>query len=450
MNSLKARLVLAGVMILAAFLGLTGLALDQAFQASAREGVRAKLQAQVYGLLGVLELDAAGRVQMPEQYPDQRLQQPGSGSYAQVLVAGPGRSAAPVWESRSLLGRVLDYSHVPLQSGQVRFSRVTTAVGDMFELRFGVVWEYAPARSRELVLRVLESDAAYRDQLWQFRRSLVLWLGIAGAILLVMQVLVLQWGLRPLRRIPADLHRIHAGEVDALGGHYPHELRPLTENLNAFIQAERTRGQRYRDAMADLAHSLKTPLAVIRGAVGRSREAELNQVIGEQTARMQEIVDYQLQRAALAGRGGLRKRVNLHATLQRITDSLSKVYADKQLDFELQVDPAQELAIEAGDLMELLGNLLDNACKWAVSRVRVSVETDTSGHRLSVEDDGPGIGPADRARILQRGVRADESTPGHGIGLAMVRDIVQAYGGRLEIDTSRELGGARLVLVLPA
>ncbi|BAZ92802.1 putative histidine kinase [Thiohalobacter thiocyanaticus] len=449
MNSLKARLVLAGVMILAAFLGLTGLALDQAFQASAREGVRAKLQAQVYGLLGALELDAGGRVQMPDQYPDQRLQQPGSGSYAQVIAAGPGQSAAPVWSSRSLLGRELGYHHVPLDSGQIHFERTALGRDGLFELRFGVVWEYAPARSRELVLRVLESDAAYRGQLWQFRRSLVLWLGVAGAILLLMQVLVLQWGLRPLRRIPADLQRIHAGEAEALGGHYPHELRPLTENLNEFIRAERTRGQRYRDAMADLAHSLKTPLAVIRGAVGQSREAELNQVIGEQTARMQEIVDYQLQRAALAGRGGLRKRVNLYTTLQRIRDSLSKVYADKQLEFELRVDPAQELAIEAGDLMELLGNLLDNACKWAVARVRVSAGIDAAELRLSVEDDGPGIDAADRDRILQRGVRADEATPGHGIGLAMVRDIVQAYGGRLEIDASAELGGARLVLVLP-
>ncbi|HSH28285.1 MAG TPA: ATP-binding protein [Thiohalobacter sp.] len=445
MNSLKARLILAGLLVLIAFLGLTGLALDQAFQASVREGARAKLQAQVYGLLGVLELDQTGRVQMPERYPDQRLQQPGSGSYAQVIVAGEG----PVWASRSLLGRTLTYRHAPLGSGQVRFQRIRTPEGGMFELRFGVVWEYAAGSTRELVLRVLESDTAYRGQLWQFRRSLVLWLGVAGALLLVMQVLVLQWGLRPLRRIPADLRRIHAGEAGALGGHYPHELRPLTENLNEFIQAERTRGQRYRDAMADLAHSLKTPLAVIRGAVDQPRGAELNQVIGEQTARMQEIVDYQLQRAALAGGVGLRKRVNLYATLQRVTDSLAKVYADKQLGFELQVDPAQELAVEAGDLMELLGNLLDNACKWTAARVRVRVETGTAGLRLSVEDDGPGIGAADRARILQRGVRADESIPGHGIGLAMVRDIAQAYGGRLEIDTSPELGGARLVLVLP-
>lgn len=449
MNSLRARLVLAGLLILIAFLGLTGLALDQAFQASVREGVRAKLQAQVYGLLGVLELDASGRVRMPDRYPDQRLQQPGSGSYAQVIVAGPGQSVAPVWESRSLLGRELTYRHVPLDSGEVRFNQMSSTEGGMFELRFGVIWEYAPEQSRRLVLRALESDAVFRGQLWQFRRSLVLWLGIAGAILLVMQVLVLQWGVRPLRRIPADLRRIHAGEADALGGSYPRELRPLTDNLNEFIRAERSQRQRYRDAMADLAHSLKTPLAVIRGAVGQSREAELKQTIGEQTARMQEIVDYQLQRAALAGRGGLRKRVNLLVTLQRITDSLAKVYADKALDFDLQVDPAQELAVEPGDLMELLGNLLDNAGKWAASRVRVRVEPGQAELRLEVEDDGPGIGEADRVRILHRGVRADESTPGQGIGLAMVRDIVQAYGGRLELDASPALGGARVVLVFP-
>lgn len=449
LNSLKARLVLAGLLILIAFLGLTGLALDQAFQASAREGVRAKLQAQVYGLLGVLELDAAGRVQMPDQYPDQRLQQPGSGSYAQVIAAGPGRSATPVWSSRSLLGRELDYRHVPLDSGQIHFERTAAGRDGLFELRFGVVWEYAPRESRDLVLRVLESDAAFRDQLWQFRRSLVLWLGVAGAILLVMQVLVLQWGLRPLQRISADLRRIHAGEASALGGVYPRELRPLTDNLNDFVQAERTQRQRYRDAMADLAHSLKTPLAVIRGAVARPQAADLKQVIGEQTARMQEIVDYQLQRAAMAGRGGLREPVSLRVPLQRVADSLAKVHADKGLAFELEVGSDLQLRIESGDLMELLGNLLDNACKWAASRVRVQAGADGDELRLSVEDDGPGISAADRAGILRRGVRADESTPGHGIGLAMVRDIVQAYDGRLEIDVSPMLGGARVVLVFP-
>ncbi|HSH29341.1 MAG TPA: ATP-binding protein [Thiohalobacter sp.] len=449
MNSLKARLVLAGLLILIAFLGLTGLALDQAFQASAREGVRAKLQAQIYGLLGVLELDAGGRVQMPDQYPDQRLQQPGSGSYAQVIAPGPDRSAAPVWSSRSLLGRELGYRHIPLDSGQIHFERSAAGRDGLFELRFGVVWEYAPRKSRQLVLRVLESDAAFRDQLWQFRRSLVLWLGVAGAILLVMQVLVLQWGLRPLQRISADLRRIHAGQASALGGVYPRELRPLTDNLNDFVQAERTQRQRYRDAMADLAHSLKTPLAVIRGAVARPQAADLKQVIGEQTARMQEIVDYQLQRAAMAGRGGLREPVNLRAPLQRVADALAKVHAGKGLVFALEVDPELQLRIESGDLMELLGNLLDNACKWAVSRVRVRAAVDNDELRLSVEDDGRGIGTADRARILRRGVRADESTPGHGIGLAMVRDIVQAYDGRLEIDASPALGGARLTLVLP-
>lgn len=442
-NSLKGRLALAGLVVLIAFLGLTGLALDKAFRTSALEGVRATLQAQVYGLLGAVELDARGRVQMPAVYPDQRLQQPGSGSYAQIIVAGEGA----VWTSRSLLGRSFPYQDILLASGESRFERVKLAGESLFELRFGVVWEYAPNQSKQLILRVLESDSAYLAQVWQFRRSLMLWLGVAGVILLIVQIAILQWGLRPLRRISADIGRIHAGEADMLDGQYPGELRPLTDNLNDFIHAERAQRRRYRDAMADLAHSLKTPLAVMRGAATQEPDSELAGAITEQTARMQEIVEYQLQRAAMAGQVGLREKAQLYPTAKRVTDSLAKVYADKAPVFDLRMDRGLQLAVEAGDLMELMGNLLDNACKWAGRHVRVSAGRRGDELWIAVEDDGPGISEADRARIFQRGVRADESTPGHGIGMAMVRDIVQAYGGRLDIDTSPDLGGARVTLV---
>ncbi|WJW75404.1 ATP-binding protein [Thiohalobacter sp. IOR34] len=441
MLSLRARLLLAALLVLVTFMGLTGLALDRAFRTSAEQAVRSRLQASLYGLLGVLDLDEQGRLLVPRTLPEPRFEQPDSGLYAQ-LTAPDGRV---LWRSHSALERRFPVSAVP--PGERRFQRVPAPGGGLFRLDLGLVWDYAPGAARRLTVSVAESAEAYEQEVAAFRRSLWLWLGAAGALLLLVQLGVLGWGLAPLRAVAAGVARVQAGRQERLGGRYPRELQALTDNLDALIAANRRQLARYRDALADLAHSLKTPLAVLRGAAREHAGSPLAAVVEEQSARMGQIVDYQLQRAATAGQGALRPPLRLRPVLERLCASLDKVHADRGLRCELEVAAELQCALDEGDLFELAGNLLENAYKWARGRIRLQAGLEDGRLRLVVEDDGPGIPETEVEAVLARGRRADQSVPGHGIGLAVVKDIVEAYQGRLEIGRS-ELGGARLELEL--
>jgi len=194
---------------------------------------------------------------------------------------------------------------------------------------------------------------------------------------------------------------------------------------------------------------LKTPLALVRGALNQNKpESELAHTLQEQVERMDRIVGYHLQRAAASGRTGVVTPQPLRAVVERVVKALSKVYAEKKIDTQIEIDSALRFRGDEADLLEMLGNVLDNACKWCAGQVRVSAKLAGTQLSLCVEDDGPGIAAADAQRVQERGFRADQSVPGQGIGLAVTRDIVEAYDGQISIGTSA-LGGAAVTLVLP-
>jgi two-component system sensor histidine kinase PhoQ len=270
-------------------------------------------------------------------------------------------------------------------------------------------------------------------------------------LLLLTLAALLRWVLAPLRRMEREIRAVEEGRNDSLSRGYPRELSGVATNLNALLVGERKRVTRYRDTLGNLAHSLKTPLAVMRSSLpGGGADAPL----GAEIDRMRDIIEHQLKRAAASGGALLGQApVEVAQVAADLRGALLRVYADKDLAIELAVAPTAQFVGDRGDLVELLGNLLDNACKWCRSRVRLSAAADAAAgprERLSlvIEDDGPGISAEDRARVLRRGERADESVPGHGLGLAMVHDTVDLYGGRLAIDTSA-MGGARFSLRLP-
>jgi two-component system sensor histidine kinase PhoQ len=254
-------------------------------------------------------------------------------------------------------------------------------------------------------------------------------------LLLATLAALLHWVLGPVRRMEREIHEVEEGRRERLGGGYPRELAGVAGNLNALLIGERKRVARYRDTLGNLAHSLKTPLAVMR-AEGA------NAMVSTEIDRMSGIIEHQLKRAAASGGALLGQApVEVSQVAAELRATLLRVYARKDLAIELAVAPAAQFVGDRGDLTELLGNLLDNACKWCRARVRFSATTDDSVESrerlcLMVEDDGAGISAADRARVLQRGVRADEKVPGHGLGLAMVHDTVDLYGGRLSIEAS--------------
>jgi two-component system sensor histidine kinase PhoQ len=266
--------------------------------------------------------------------------------------------------------------------------------------------------------------------------------------LLVTQMLVLRWGLRPLRKVSVELATIESGQQENVKGDYPSELKLLTDSINSLINHEHKQQKRYRNGLADLAHSLKTPLAVLQGAINSDEDETLRRkTIHEQIDRIDNIIQYQLRRAATAGSSPGMGLVMLHPLAIRIVNTVQKAYRNKQPDVTIAIDDSIGLRIDEGDLMELLGNLIDNAFKWCRNRIELSAYHRDNQVIIQVKDDGPGIDPQQIARILERGVRADQSTPGHGIGLAIVRDIMQVYEGELSIENNPP-GGACVTLRL--
>jgi len=443
MRSLRARLLLASAVVLAAFLGLTGVALDQAFRHSAESTLRERLQGHLYALLAASDLNANNELELPVELPEPGFNQVGSGLIAEVRD-GQGRA---IWRSHSALGVTLAELPTPALGERV-YAQVPGGQGAArMLLSFTTRWEGRDREPRLYVFHVAERLDVHEAQIQQFRRSLFVWVAASTLLLLVIQALILRWGLRPLRRLAQDLSEMEAGRAHALQGRYPSEIQPLADNLNALLASARTHLQRYRDALGNLAHSLKTPLAVLHSSVeSKVSQKELRATVQEQLQRMNEIVEHQLQRAAVAGRTALGAPLPVAPAVRKILGALDKVYAGKSVQAEFDIAPEVVFRGDEGDLLEIVGNLTDNAYKWARTRVRVHARNDTAGQPgrefvFRVEDDGPGIPEDQVARVRVRGVRADASTPGHGLGVAVVQEMAQLYGGELIISRS-SLGGA--------
>jgi len=441
-RSLNARLTLSAGLVLAVFVAASAFALERAFRDSARSSREERLLGQVYLLMAAADVDAHGKLTLSSAPLDTRFDLPASGLYGTITDS----AGSVVWRSRSALAADAPFSPA-LAAGEQRFDEIDKKPG-YFLQSFGVSWSTAGG-SFPFTFSVAEDLTAYREQLNLYRRSLWTWLGAMAVLLLAAQWLTLRWGLSPLRRVADELTRLEQGQQERIGGNYPTEVERLTDNLNTLMVHERAQQKRYRDALADLAHSLKTPLALVRSALSRARaDPELKQTLEEQVERMDRIVGYHLQRAAASGRSGMLAPQPLRPAVQRMVKALSKVYADKRVKTQIALDERLRFRGDEGDLTEMLGNVLDNAFKWSRRAVRVSAKLAEGRLALTVEDDGTGIAQADAERVLQRGIRADQSTPGHGIGLAVTRDIVEAYDGRVVIGSSA-LGGAAVTLVLP-
>jgi two-component system sensor histidine kinase PhoQ len=456
--SLQARQLLAASLGLFAFLGLTGFALDRAFTETAQSNLRERLKSYAYAYFGGMDFTRGKVLLPPETPPDPRFNRPGSGLYAAA------RGDNPPWQSQSAIGHPLPLEltlapGVEVFEGPLKVPEETLHVDEVYHFAMGLIWDVGAADASDdiaLTFHVFEDADALAAQISVFRRALWGYLGAAALLLLGVQIGVLRWSLQPLSRVAREMARVRSGEAERLQGPHPRELEPLTGSINAFIASEREHMERYRNTLADLAHSLKTPLAVLRARLDADADAdELRQTVQAQIARMSDIVSYQLARAARSGHRLYHAPEPIAAHAEHLVQGLEKVYAGRGILCEFELDQRARFHGEPGDLLELLGNLLENAFKWARQRVLLSTRVEPvpgsarAGLLMTVEDDGPGIAPEQVDRLLQRGVRGDERVQGHGIGLAIVQDIVRGYRGELTVDRSPELGGARFSLRFP-
>ena len=451
--SLAARAAIATGFVLAGFLGLVGLTLSQANKERALSALHDRLQNFALAYITNFDVNRYGKLLSPDSTPDPNFLRPGSGLYA-VALGDHGYH----WESSSAVGR--DFGFLQrLPPGQRQFvGPIDTQMGRLYYFSYGVTLDMPGNKSVPLTVMVAQTEDQFEVANAAFRHSLVIWLSILGVMLIVLQSLLLRWSLTPLRTVASDMSRVESGDSEQLSSQYPLELIGLTERINAFITNEREQRTRYRHTLADLAHSLKTPLAVIRSQLESTAEdgsARRNSVL-DQVRRMNELVAYQLSRAATSGRQTFASAVPIAGHAEDLVQSLEKVYAAKNVLCEFDIEDGAVFYGEQGDLLELMGNLLENAFKWAghgvllVVKMQPQAGKQRPGLHLSVEDDGPGIAEDKIEKVLQRGVRGDERVQGHGIGLSIVQDIVHAYQGELLVDRSPELGGARFSVRLAA
>lgn len=441
--------MLSVLLVLVVFFGVTVFLLDLMFRHAAERSLREVLDAQMIALVAAADPDGPESA-TPTAPLDPRFDTPGSGLYAEIRSA----SGETIWRSKSTTGGAVQFGP-PLEAGarQFMFTEVAGTDTRLAVSSRSIVWDDLHGAPARFTFSVASSLHAYNDQVAGFRQQLIGWFSGLALALVATLALLLRWMSQPVRRLEREIKQVEAGERETLGEAWPRELSAVTSNLNALLEGERTRIKRYRDTLGNLAHSLKTPLAVMRQSLTQV-ESGTRAALNVEIDRMTDIIEHQMKRAAASGGVLLGQApVDVAPIITELRVALLKVYGNKDLLFETAVMPEAQFIGDRADLTELLGNLLDNACKWSRSRLRVEVRVDPAADSraalvIVIDDDGPGIAEADRARVLKRGGRADEATPGHGLGLSMVHDTVALYGGTMHIESSR-FGGARFELRLP-
>ncbi|MEN5240553.1 ATP-binding protein [Pseudomonas sp. TWI923] len=437
-RSLRVRLMLAAALLALLFMLALLPALQKAFSLALQESIEQRLASDVTTLISAARIER-GQLQMPALLPDERFNLPYTGLLGYIF----DRQGKLVWQSRATRNQNINYQ--PRYDGRGNeFARIQQSDGDEFFV-YDVEVKLLGGKSAAFSIVALQPVREYQDTLDGLREKLYLGFGAALLALMLLLWAGLTWGLRSLRRLSVELDEVEAGAREGLSREHPRELLRLTGSLNRLLRSEREQRQRYKDSLDDLAHSLKTPLAVLQG-VGESmaqgkQEPEQGRVLQGQIERMSQQIDYQLQRASLRKSGLVRHQVQLGPLLDSLCSTLAKVYRDKRVEVSLDIPAQARVPMEQGALLELLGNLLENAYRLCLGQVRVSLHEAPGLLELCVEDDGPGVPPDQRERILERGERLDSQHPGQGIGLAVVKDIIDSYDAELSLGDS-PLGGA--------
>jgi two-component system sensor histidine kinase PhoQ len=434
--------------VLALALGLVGFALSAANHRSAVSALRARMESYVYLVLAATDVDEIGGLHVSKDIGDPLLNQPGSGIY--VHVHGPNGH----WSSPSSLGlRLPELQTMP--AAQSSFSEPSETL-NFYSYRYGVAWQVDDQPAVPLTISVLVDPSEIKRQTNAFRLGLRRALITAGLILLLAQLMVIYLGFRSLQTVARDVARVESGQSPRLQGHYPRELEPLARNVNQLLETEKANQQRYRNALDSLAHSLKTPLAILQTSLEVDSPAS-RLAMRKAVDEMNQLVVTRLQRAAVSARRTMAQPVALRAEAERVLAGLQKVYSRKMIAAEVMIPADLVFYGEQRDLLEMMGNLLDNAFKYGHGKVRLSAgpldpDAVRSGVWLRVEDDGPGIDTKDWPTLLRRGMRGDERSSqragGYGLGLAIVLELATAYGGKIDIGHSL-WGGAKIDVEIP-
>lgn len=417
--------------------------LNNAFRTSVLDNASDALKNQILLLMANIDVDQQNIV-VPAALSEPRLSQAESDLFAQIVTPNLG----VVWKSESFLGQDLPINKSEMGEFVFRSDLFSDTLGELYGMTFAASWE-TDEGDLPFTIQVAQKQSSYQRRLDRYQRQLALWLGGLGVGLILLLWIVLSWALNPLARVTRQVGEIEQGKRSRFDENYPDEVSRLTQNLNQLLNFEQQRIDRQKHVLGNLAHSLKTPIAILSGLEFSDKTRADAQ---QQIRAMQNTIDYQLQSASAVGRRRFAKPIAIEVPTRQLMNSLDKLYADKRLSVTLQIPEDVLFYGDEGDWMELIGNLLDNAYKWASSKIEIEIENITQqSHRpmlsLLVRDDGPGIDQALRQTILDRGVRLDSQTPGHGLGLHIVKGIVEAYDGEIDIENRQPCGTQFRVLL---
>jgi signal transduction histidine kinase len=443
--SLRAAFIAAGGSAIA--LLIAGAVFIIQFSNAVERSFDDRLETLLLTLITATSLDGSVDEEVVEGGSGGSFSRPLSGWYWQSRDPETG---AVIDQSVSLLFDVLPIPELP--SG-ARPSLTFTFVGTGGRQLRALAQLVTLAPERSYVLVVAGDTAPMVRDVSAFRNSVIFWLGGLAVLLALGMALLMRRGLRPLRQVREDIGKIREGKIHHLSGDYPSEIEPLVDDLNALIDSNREIVERARTHVGNLAHALKTPLAVLRNETAGSSGAFADKV-REQIDLMGDQVEHHLNRARIAAQSNVLGAVTPVApVIESLTRVMKKVHQERNLEISADAGGAVKFRGEKHDLEEMSGNLFDNACKWASSKVRVSIGQRLVDRRpfvtIAFDDDGPGLPPEARAEALSRGRRLDETKPGSGLGLSIVDELARIYGGSLVLDTS-SLGGLSARLTLPA
>ena len=447
-RSLRVRLLAGTLFWIAASVLVAGWGLGNLFRHHVELQFHAELKTHLDQLTAQLAVDQQGQLTLSTPLSDPRLNKPFAGLYWQVdRVAAAGKPAATaVMRSRSLWDQVLLAPEDTPADGEVHQHRVAGPNGAML----GLVERTVRIDEMPLRLIVAADERLMIEPVERFNGVLWLALGALGlglAIAALVQVII---GLAPLRKLHDALGRVRNGDTRQLEGEFPAEIMPLVEEFNAVLAQNTEIVQRARTHAGNLAHALKTPLSVLANAAN-GKDGALACLVTAQVDSARKQVDYHLARAQAAAAVRLPgARTPLKPVVDGLVRTMQRIHVERNL--ELLVHPLAAALIFRGeeqDLQEMLGNLLDNACKWAVHRIEIGARIEQDNLEICVDDDGKGIPADQRDAMIRRGVRADQQMPGTGLGLSIVDDLARLYGGMLTLGNS-PLGGVRVILTLPA
>ena len=450
-NSLRMRLLVGTLIWIAISILVAGWGLGQLFHQHVEAQFDADLKNHLDQLTAQLILDEQNQAQVRLLPSDPRLNKPLSGLYRQIdrIAAAGAHSVKAVLRSRSLWDETLAVPADAPADGEIHQHRIEGTQG----VTLRVVERTVTIDTHSLRLMVAANESLMTGPIADFKGHLWLALGILGMGLTFaasMQVFV---GLAPLRSMQDALGRVRQGDAQNMEGTFPNEIMPLVNEFNTVLAQNAEVVERARTQAGNLAHALKTPLSVLANAANapEKRDDDLARLVASQVDTVRKQVDYHLSRAQAAAAvkvPGMRTAVE--PVIRGLVRVMQRVHADRQLEFVVLPDPAN-LAFrgEEQDLQEMLGNLIDNASKWARSRIEIQVSDESGKLRVRIDDDGKGIAETERDHVLKRGVRADEQVPGTGLGLAITADLARMYGGDLVLAKS-SLGGLQASLTLPA